>query len=252
MSLLNHTLTKELGFRIIGFVTWLVVTLLFQTYRVSMFGREVEKEFIDTHKRGVLLASWHRGLFYFCYFYRYLKYVVMLSASNDADLFEAAIKRFGWIPVRGSSSLQGSEALREMQAFFEQGHGGGIVIDAPKGPPHVSKIGIIILAKRTGVPIFPVMWSADRYWRLNTWDGSIIPKPFARIVFLYSPELIYVPEDATREECEEKRKQLDEILNTMMYQTDNFFDKPEISDPRHIEIPQNLDSWVEHNWTRRS
>ncbi|MFC1852003.1 DUF374 domain-containing protein, partial [candidate division CSSED10-310 bacterium] len=112
---------EKLLYRIIGFITWFLVLSVFGTYKVLMFGREIEENFMrENPGKGVLLASWHRGLFFFCYFYRNLKYIVMLSASKDADLFARAIKLFGWIPVRGSSSRRGSEALHEMQDFFEK------------------------------------------------------------------------------------------------------------------------------------
>ena len=97
------------------------------------------------------------------------------------------------------------------------------MVDAPRGPAHVSKIGIIIASRMAGVPIVPMMWSADRYWRLKSWDRTIIPKPFSRIVFLYGNNLIEVPGKASREECETYRQQLDDTLNSLMEQTDNFF-----------------------------
>jgi lysophospholipid acyltransferase (LPLAT)-like uncharacterized protein len=212
---------------------------MFMTCRVRVFGQEIEKIYMEKHKgKGLLYASWHRGLFFFVYFYRNLKFVVMASASKDGELAAQATKRFGWVPVRGSSSRRGSEALKEMKVLFEKGHRGGLVVDAPTGPPCVSKIGIIILAKRTGLPILPVMWYADRSWRIRSWDRSIIPKPFSKIVYLYGDDLLHVPTDASDEECEALRRELDLRLCRMMYRTDHFFQRPGITDPRDIEIPE--------------
>ena len=173
---------------------------------------------------------------FFVYFYRFLNFIVMASASDDGELAAQATKRFGWIPVRGSSTRRGLRALREMEVYFRQGYRGGLVVDAPQGPRCVSKIGIIVLAQRTGLPIIPVMWSADRCWRVGSWDRTIIPKPFSRIVFLYGNEFIRVPKDATREECEKLRQHLDHVLNTMMFQTDHFFQWSGVSDPRQIPV----------------
>ena len=96
-------------------------------------------------------------------------------------------------------------------------------MDAPRGPAHVSKIGIVIASRMAGVPIVPVMWSADRFWRLNSWDRTIIPKPFSRIVFMYGGELIQVPRKASREECEAYRQMLDDTLNRLMERADRYF-----------------------------
>ena len=109
--------------------------------------------------------------------------------------------------------------------------------DAPRGPRFVFKLGIIYLAKRTGIPIIPVIWSADRCWKLKSWDRTIIPKPFARIVALFADDYIRVPADAAREECEIYRQQLDDALNHIMYQVDHFYNSPAVEDPRQIEVP---------------
>jgi lysophospholipid acyltransferase (LPLAT)-like uncharacterized protein len=124
-----------------------------------------------------------------------------------------------------------------MEALINRGCKGGLVADAPRGPRFVSKLGIIYLAKRTGIPIIPVIWSADRFWQLHSWDRTIIPKPFARIVALFGDAYIHVPADASRGACEQYRRQLDRALNRIMYQADHFFKDPAATDPRQIEVP---------------
>ena len=124
-----------------------------------------------------------------------------------------------------------------MENLVQHGHKGGLVADAPRGPRFVSKLGIVYLAKRTGLPVIPVIWSANRYWKLNSWDRTIIPKPFARIVALFADDCIRVPADASREECESYRRQLDTALNHIMYQADHFFKDAGVTDPRQIEVP---------------
>ena len=79
------------------------------------------------------------------------------------------------------------------------------------------------------------MWSCDRYWTLRSWDRTIIPKPFSRIVLMYA-DPIHVAEEASRKTCEEARQCLDEQLCTMMYQADRYFES-EQSDPRNIPVP---------------
>ena len=127
-----------------------------------------------------------------------------------------------------------------MEALVKKGYKGGLVADAPRGPRFVSKPGIIYLAKRTGLPIIPLIWSADRYWKLKSWDRTIIPKAFCRIVALYADSYIFVPVDASRQECEEYRRQLDCMLNRIMYQADHFFKTSGVTDPRQIEVPEPL------------
>jgi hypothetical protein len=75
---------------------------------------------------------------------------------------------------------------------------------------------------------------------LQSWDRTIIPKAFTRIVALYADSYLLVPGDATRQECEKYRRQLDHMLNQIMYQTDHFFKTPGVTDPRQIEVPEPI------------
>ena len=144
------------------------------------------------------------------------------------------------LPPGGPHPGGGRKAYREMEELVKKGHKGGLVADAPRGPRFVSKLGIIYLAKRTGLPIIPVIWSADRYWKLRSWDRTIIPKAFSHIVALYADSYLFVPPDASRQECEKYRCQLDSMLNRIMYQTDHFFNTPAVNDPRQIDVPEPI------------
>ena len=234
-----------MGKRIAAFVAgrlvrWLV-TLWLSTCRVEVFGREVEQAYLHEHpKQGLLYASWHCAVVFFAYFFRDRNLAVLVSTSRDGELASQMIRPLGFIPVRGSSSRRGLQALREMQTIVKQGHRCGIVVDGPRGPRRVTKIGIIMLARLTGLPIIPVIWSADRCWKLKSWDRTVIPKPFARVVLLYHQELIYVPADASRQACEHYRQILERILNQMTYQTETYFTQPAAIDPRHIAVPDPL------------
>jgi lysophospholipid acyltransferase (LPLAT)-like uncharacterized protein len=220
-----------------GWLIRMVSALLFLTCRVRVYGRDIEKKYFLEHPgRALLYATWHRGLMFFVYLYRFQNFVVMASASRDGELATQVVERHGWVTVRGSSSYRGTEALREMVALCKQGQNGGLVVDAPRGPAHVSKIGIIVAARMTGLPILPAMWSADRCWRLKNWDRTIIPKPFSRIAVVYGADFIRVPAKASKEDCERLRQHLDETLNRLMFQTDHFFSTPGVDDPRHIEV----------------
>lgn len=229
---------KRAAFYAFGWAAKIVATLWLSTCSISEFGRGIEERYLrENPEKGLLYASWHRGLFFVIYWYRNRNTVSIASASDDGELAAQAAKRFGWITARGSSSRRGRRAYREMESYVKRGYSGGLVADAPRGPRFVSKLGIIYLAKRTGIPIIPVIWSADRFWKLKSWDRTIIPKAFARIVALYADTYIMVPANATRQECEQYRRQLDEALNRIMYQTDHFFKTPDVRDPRQIEVP---------------
>ncbi len=241
MKTRKMSIWKRAGFYIFGWAARGVATLWLTTCRVTEFGREIETRYLTANPgKGLLYASWHRGLFYIVYWFRHQNAVSIASASEDGELAAQAAKRFGWITARGSSSRGGRQAFREMEGYINKGYIGGLVADAPRGPRFVSKLGIIYLAKRTGIPIIPVIWGADRCWKLRSWDRTLIPKPFARIVALFDNDYLHIPPDASREACEEYRRQLDDRLNRIMYQVDHFHNYPDIEDPRRIEVPNPI------------
>lgn len=232
-------LGKHAGYYLFGWAARVGVTAWLASCRPMPFGTEIEESYIrENPGKGLLYATWHRGLIGCLYYYRSRSFAVMASASGDGELAAQAARRFGWVPVRGSSTRRGGIAVREMQSLVERGASAGIVVDAPTGPAHVAKPGIVFLSKLTGRPILPVMWAAERCWRVNSWDRTILPYPFSRLVGLFGDELIQVPADADREACERYRRELDRSLNRLMYRVDRFFTTPGVTDPRQIEIPE--------------
>lgn len=88
-----------------------------------------------------------------------------------------------------------------------------IVADGPRGPSRIAKIGPIIAAKRSGRPIVPMACAMRGGFRLRSWDSMRVPV-FARIV-ARAGNPITVPHEATREDCERLRQQLqDELIRT--------------------------------------
>jgi lysophospholipid acyltransferase (LPLAT)-like uncharacterized protein len=64
------------------------------------------------------------------------------------------------------------------------------------------------MARSSGVPIFPVYISVDRAWVLNSWDRTLIPKPFSTITVRWDDPIV-VPEDIDEETFESTRKQIE-------------------------------------------
>lgn len=170
-----------------------------------------------TRNETCIFASVHQGLLYFIQHYRDRDGIVMASRSQDGDLVVAILRRFGWQPVRGSSSFGGIKALTEMIAPIRDGvASGGLVCDAPRGPYGDPKIGIVLLAKETGRPITPcAIWMTRKLLGRN-WDRTLIPLPFSRIFFKFG-EPISVPADARSDECERLRRRLGDRIMALVF-----------------------------------
>jgi lysophospholipid acyltransferase (LPLAT)-like uncharacterized protein len=53
----------------------------------------------------------------------------------------------------------------------------------------------VAAALRTGAPLIPVAVSARPAWQLRTWDGFLLPAPWARVRVAYGAPLRLAPRD---------------------------------------------------------
>lgn len=111
---------------------------------------------------------------------------VLISEHRDGELIARVAESLGFRTVRGSTSRGASRALVGLARELETGHDVAITPDGPRGPARSFAPGALIAAQRAGAPVIAVGMSAKATWRLRTWDGFIIPKPFARVTIAYS------------------------------------------------------------------
>ena len=161
---------------------WVVRVIIF-TLRIRIIDRAGALG--PAPNRALLWALWHNRLFVAPYvFDRYLPgrtAAALTSASKDGELLAAFLRRFRVDPIRGSSSRRGAVAMVEMRRALLRGSVAAITPDGPRGPRYQLQPGVIKLAQLTGLPVVPLHVSYSRSWRLGSWDGFIIPKPFARV-----------------------------------------------------------------------
>ncbi len=194
-------------------LTFFMKLLLFSYRLVKTEGEDIEKEALEKSGGRAIYCSWHQRLaFHPCYLSK-RNVTVMVSQSRDGEYAARLINSMGLGDVRGSSTRGGFGALKKLtQKIKDNETNGGMVVDGPLGPARIAKMGAVILARDSRVPLIPVMWGTDRCWVLNSWDRFIVPKPFAKIVYCHA-ERVWVPPDASEEKLEECRKQLEERLN---------------------------------------
>lgn len=201
---------------------YVVSSAIYRTCRITVIGKEHEDQFLREGTPS-LFVSWHQGLLYYVYHFRNRNGIIMVSQSKDGEVIDRVLKLFGYQSARGSSTRGGKQALDVMIDIINQTQcSGGLVADAPRGPFGVAKMGIIKMAKETGLPLIPVMWWARRKIVFSSWDRTLLPLPFTRIVFFYEPP-IFVPPDSTNEQMEKMRADLTEQLDRMHRQAREYF-----------------------------
>jgi lysophospholipid acyltransferase (LPLAT)-like uncharacterized protein len=171
--------------------------------------------------RTLIWIFWHNRLMLFPHLIeRYLnqrKTAALTSASKDGEIVASFLSNFKVRSIRGSSSRRGAGALIEMKNLLAQGWDVGITPDGPRGPRYYLNPGVLKLAQKTGIPVLPANVEYSRCWRLKSWDGFMIPKPFSRVEITMG-KLVEIKQTATDEEFEAERLRLEGALAGMMTQ----------------------------------
>jgi len=201
--------------RLGGFLRWLlprlVTTLsyaIFRTCRIRFVDRHHEDQFVAAGKQ-IIFAGLHEGMMMLPYHFRDRSGgVVMVSRSRDGDIIADTVDRFGMRAVRGSSGRGGRDALEQMiDALRHDDVSAGVIVDGPRGPALEAKAGALVLARATGLPVVPGTWWARPLVRVRSWDRTVVPLPFSRIVFAFAPPLFVAP-DASDAALEQARVEL--------------------------------------------
>ena len=188
------TLWQRVQFAFVTAFASAFLAIVGRTLRVTFSWEEGSIGSLDNVHPGIY-PFWHRCVLGATWIFRDRNFAVLTSRSLDGEFIARVIRRFGYVPIRGSSSRGGQRGLLEMHSFVMNGGGAAFTIDGPRGPRFVAKRGPVLLARTTGVPITAFYVAMEKAWVLNTWDTMMIPKPFSR-AYIRVARKIFVPSDA--------------------------------------------------------
>jgi len=140
---------------------------------------------ISRQDEPVALILWHNRLILAAEFVRRYRgarpVYALVSASKDGAWLTAFFRLVGIRTVRGSSSLGGREAALALVGVLRAGGDIGLTPDGPRGPCYDFKPGGLIVARRAGVRALLLGGEFASAWRLGSWDGFYLPKPFSTV-----------------------------------------------------------------------
>jgi len=182
------------------------IASLFATLRVERAGVEHFERFRRLGK-PVIFVFWHGQLLPLVHIHRHEGIVVLVSEHGDGEIIAGIIEQWGFGTVRGSSTRGGITGLRGLVRAARAGKDLAVTPDGPRGPRGVCKPGALVAAQLTGCPIVPLAVAASSAWTLSSWDGFLVPKPFARLRVEYLPPR-YVARHASRAELEGEAREI--------------------------------------------
>ncbi|HET9377424.1 MAG TPA: lysophospholipid acyltransferase family protein [Chthoniobacterales bacterium] len=216
MSLARPTQVRQLNRRtklLIWFVA-IVIKVFLRTLRCRI--ADEAGFFQSSDPRPVVALMWHNRMLgtaaAFMRYYPNRKGAYILnSASRDGAYASELVRHLGVGSIRGSSSRRGAIALMDLVKKVKEGYDLCITPDGPRGPRYKLSPGVVLLSQHCRVPLMPLLFEFSSCWRLKSWDGFAIPKPFSRIDLTILP-LIQVPPTKTPEEFEAERKRVEEVM----------------------------------------
>lgn len=148
-----------------------VIRGLGRSMRMDSQGHE-QVDALYRQGQHIIIAFWHAQQLMAPMGYRGTEANVLISQHQDGEIITRIIARFGLWAVRGSSTRGGAFALRELIRLGRSGADLVVTPDGPKGPRQVAKLGVVQLAKATGLPIVPVAFSCSKKNSLRAGIGS--------------------------------------------------------------------------------
>ena len=169
----------------------------------------------------VIVAMWHgQHLLMPAVKLAHYRAKVLISRHRDADINAIVAEHFGLGTIRGSGAHNtefrrkgGALAFAAMVRALEDGYSVALTADVPKVARIVGR-GIIMLARASGRPIYPLVLTTNRRIVLNNWDRSTVNLPFSRAAGVLG-EPIRVPRDADDAAIEAARQELQARLDAI-------------------------------------
>jgi lysophospholipid acyltransferase (LPLAT)-like uncharacterized protein len=165
----------------------------------------------------IIVGLWHGQHFMTPFFSRGHRVKVLISRHRDGEINAAAAKRLGIVPIRGSCDhgrrfdLKGGvAAFRTMLTALQEGYNVALTADVPK-VSQVAGPGIVMLARLSGRPIYPVAVATSRRITLKNWDRSAVNLPFGTVAIVVGDPMT-VPGDADEALLEQCRSAVEQRL----------------------------------------
>jgi len=183
-------------------------------------------EAIVASGRQPVMAFWHGRILPATFYFRRRGIVVITSENYDGEWIARIIERFGYGTARGSTSRGARRAVLQLVRELGRGRPAGFTVDGPRGPARVAQAGAVWLASATGNPVLPFHLEASRYWTLQSWDRTQIPKPFATVGLVVG-EPFEVARDLDDQRLEDARLSLETRLKNLEQRARDLVASPE-------------------------
>lgn len=147
--------------RLIPWLGYWVIRGLRATMRIEVVNAGAPGAFWKDGK-NLIVAFWHGRQLMMPFAYGGKRISILISRHRDGELIARTVGRFGFHAARGSTTRGGASALKQLVRSARAGDDLAVTPDGPRGPGHVVQLGVLELAKLTGLPILPLAFGASK------------------------------------------------------------------------------------------
>lgn len=181
--------------------------------------KEFDKEKVNNEK-GLFFALWHNRLVYSINFFREYKNICALTSPHaDGRIIGQLILMLNKSIIEGSTNKNARTAVKQIIQKLTEGAKIVITPDGPRGPAYKNNSVITKIASKYNKKIIPLSFHASKYFKLNSWDEMLIPKPFSKIWVVIGEPLTLIGND------QDDRLLLEGKLNDLTKQAEAKFHK---------------------------
>lgn len=177
----------------LGILAVLVFRSLFLTLRLKFHTAENTNPYVIDGDERFIYCVWHDQLLIPIFGGTHRSTAALVSRTQDGSFVAAGLRSAGILPIRGSSSRGGAQAMRQL---IREAAGKHIVMtpDGPRGPRRELSAGVVFLASHSGRAIVPTAFTCERGWRFGTgWTDLLVPKPFSKVHLLTGEPIHIAP-----------------------------------------------------------
>jgi lysophospholipid acyltransferase (LPLAT)-like uncharacterized protein len=207
---------------------------VFRTSRVETIGLDIEE--LRPAYGGAVGALWHDEVVTVAYAFRRFHGHTLASTGDFGELIARLLRLCNFTVFRGGSSSgrsrRSTDVLDDMIRCMNETPNViyGITVDGSNGPPYRVKKGACVVATRCQKPIFTERTWFRSYLRLPSWDRTLVPMPFNRIVHGFAGPFLPPPVNSGEEALEEFRARIESELLELTYYVRGLIEETPLAD----------------------
>ena len=217
---LKNLLKTPIVEKIVGNFAYLYLKFVGLTTRWQVTGVKETYKMLDEYG-SMIVVGWHGRTLEMPYFWNKSRPLnALVSPHRDGRIIVGILQKFGIGNISGSSNKQSTEAAFELMSNLKSGNSIAIIPDGPLGPSMQMTLSPLFYAQKSGKPIIGITYSiAGSVIVTKSWDNMLVPLPFHKGMYAITKPF-FVPANATKEDLEKYRKQLENNLNELTWKLD--------------------------------